>query len=64
MANVLTWEELTKLVSTLDETQAKAYLNYEISTGKRKSFITRLHQRYAKLRDKREREAAINGKLV
>lgn len=63
-AEILTWAVLTETVGDMDETTVKAWLLYEVSTHKRASYITRLHQRYCKLRDAREREELLQGKLI
>jgi hypothetical protein len=60
----MTWEELVAALATMDENTTKAYLNHEISTHKRKSYITRMHQRYCKVRDERERVAVLGGQLL
>jgi len=58
------WKELTSALATMDEPTVRAYLNHENSTHKRKSYLIRLHQRYAGLRDAREREEVLQGALL
>ena len=60
----LNWETLIAQVGQMDENTVKAWINYENSTYKRKSFLTRLHQRYCKLRDARERDELWAGRLL
>jgi len=63
-AGEMTWKELTSALNTMDEATVRAYLNHENSTHKRKSYLIRLHQRYAGLRDAREREEVLKGALL
>ena len=58
------WKELTSALNSMDEPTVRAYLNYENSTHKRKSYLIRLHQRYAGLRDARERDEVLKGALL
>ena len=60
----MTWVELTSALNTMDEQTVRAYLNHENSTHKRKSYLTRLHQRFCTLRDEREREEILKGALL
>ena len=60
----MNWVELTSALGTMDEPTVRAYLNHENSTHKRKSYLIRLHQRYAGLRDAREREEILKGALL
>ena len=47
------WTTLNKDVGKLREDQIKSLINYEVSTKRRDTMIDRLHQRFAKLRNKR-----------
>lgn len=60
----MTWEQLMADISKMKEEELKALINYELSTTRRKSFIERMHQRYSKLRAKRERDNLFNGGLL
>lgn len=56
------WQEMVKVINGLDESQLQTEINVEVSTYRRKAIITRLHQRYTKLRSQRERAGLIAGK--
>jgi hypothetical protein len=60
----LIWKEMTNDLKNMDEATIRAYLNHENSTHKRRSHLIRLHQRYVKLRDAREREEVLKGALL
>ena len=58
--NKITYRSLTgSLVRTLNEQDALKLLKLEQSGGKRKTVMLRLHDRYAKLRNKREKESLL-----
>ena len=46
------------------EYELKSQINFECSTTRRKSYITRMHQRYAKLMTKRVGDELLNGGLL
>lgn len=58
------WLELMKVINGMDEVALQSAINLEVSTYRRKAIITRLHQRFTKLRSQREREALIAGKSL
>ena len=58
------WATLNKDVGKLREDQIKSLINYEVSTKRRPVMIDRLHQRFAKLRSKRERLELKAGGLL
>lgn len=58
------WKEMMKQLPTLTESELATEINTEVSTYRRKAIIERLHQRYAKLRNKREREALVAGETL
>lgn len=60
----LGWEAFIAALSTMDEATVFGLINYEVSTKGRKAYVTRLHQRYCKLRDVRERDELLAGKLI
>ena len=49
------WRRLVEFLPTLREDQVKMLLDHEVANRKRKIFVEYLHQRYNKLRMKRER---------
>ncbi len=50
------WNQFVAEINFMDEDTLKNAINFELANGGSKSIITRLHQRYCKLRNKRERE--------
>ena len=62
--NYLTWADMLKKIPAMNEIELFACLNYELSTSKRKIAITTLHQRYCRLRDRRERVSVLMGDLL
>lgn len=52
---LVSWFKLNKALPELREDQVKSLLDYEVSNGKRKDVILRLHQRFTTLRMNRER---------
>ena len=58
------WATLNKDVGKLREDQIKNLINYEVSTKRRAVMIDRLHQRFAKLRNQRERLELKAGGLL
>lgn len=61
---ITSWKELISVLGTLSEQELKDTINFEVSTYKRKNVIARLHQRYTKLKAKREREELIAGRTL
>jgi hypothetical protein len=58
------WRTLNKMIGNLDENQLRSLINFEVSTYKRQDILTRLHQRFNKLRAARERVEISNGGLI
>lgn len=58
------WRQLISELGSLDEESLRESINFEVSTYKRKSVLSRLHQRYTKLRAKRERQLLIDGEML
>ena len=58
------WRQLIAELGSLDEESLRESINLEVSTYKRKSVLSRLHQRYTKLRAKRERQLLIDGEML
>ena len=54
------WRVFNTLLSHIPEKEVKEMLVYEIKHKKRKSFISRLHQRYNTLKTMREREELMD----
>ncbi len=50
------WATLNKHLPSLTEDQLVTMIKHEIVSGKRKRFVERLHQRFCRLRDRRERD--------
>lgn len=59
-----TWRQMLAVIASMDESQLVTAIILEASTYRRKNIITRLHQRYTRLRAHREREALIEGKSL
>lgn len=64
MLKVGTWEQFIVDLPKLREDQLKVLINYELSTTRRVSFVERMHQRYCKLRNRRERDELMAGGLL
>ncbi len=61
MTNALAnWRDFNALLADIPEQNIKEMLIYEIKHKNRKSFVSRLHQRYNTLRTMREREELMN----
>ena len=60
----LGYNDLVRVLPTLTEDELYSAINYEVSTYQRTLVITRLHQRYSKLRTMRERELLLAGKFL
>lgn len=58
------WEHLHRIIGKLSEDELRQTINYEASTYKRKTLLTRLHQRYTKMRALRERSLLLSGELL
>lgn len=61
---IKTWADMVDRIGGLDEAEVKALLNYEIAKYNRQTIVTRLHQRYCKLRMRREREEIAQGRII
>ena len=59
-----TWREFMLILPTMNEQQLAEAINYEVSTYRRKNYITRMHQRYSRLRADREREQLFNQEIL
>jgi hypothetical protein len=55
------WRELMTKLPEMDEVTLRESINYEASVYKRKAFITRMHQKYSRLRADRERQLLLSG---
>ena len=53
------WSSLTANLNSLDESQVKFLLDYEMENSPRKTFVERLHARYTMLRSQRERAEMV-----
>lgn len=58
------WGKLNNQMSKMSLDDLKMLINYECSTKRRASFIVRMHQRYAKLKNEVERDALLTGGLL
>jgi len=58
------WKEMMSKLPTLNEQELQVAINAEVSTYRRAPVIGRLHQRYAKLRNQRERAQLIAGEIL
>ncbi len=58
------WVDINKALPSLREDQLKELINMERQGKARKAFLDRMHQRYCKLRSKRERAELDGGKLL
>lgn len=58
------WKSLNKGINLLTEEELKNFINYEIATTGRKAILTRLYQRYDKLRGKREMELVLAKEII
>ncbi len=58
------WEKFCESVMKMNEGELKSQINFECSTTRRKSYIIRMHQRYAKLMTKRVGDELLNGGLL
>ena len=57
----LNWTELNVQISGMSEKQVMRMIEVELATHRRASHLTRLHQRFCKLRDARERDEILAG---
>jgi hypothetical protein len=60
----MNWKDLNARLGDMTEAELLGFLNHEVCTSQRATHIVRLHQRYCKLRDAREREEALAGNMV
>lgn len=58
------WKQLHKVLGTMDESALREAINYEVSTYCREAIVRRMHQRYAKLRATRERDALVKREML
>jgi hypothetical protein len=58
------WKETLTKARVMDEKELLTTINFEVSTYARKDVLKRLHQRYNKLRCRREREELLAGGLL
>jgi hypothetical protein len=56
LAALQNWLTLNKALNDFTESELKEMLDYEFDTQKRKTFMKRIHERFCKLRTKREWE--------
>lgn len=59
-----TWAQMMRELPGLDEEALRTLINFEVSTQRRRNFLRRMHQRYAQLRTKRERDQLIAGEIL
>jgi hypothetical protein len=57
-------KHLYETLGTMTEDQLRSAINYEVSTYKRRTLLSRMHSRFAKLRSARERSALIKGEIL
>ena len=57
------WKTLNKYVSEMNEQELLILLNYELAGKRRPTYITRIHERYTRLRANRERQGMFNGMI-
>ncbi len=58
------WREFMATLPNMNEQQLAEAINYEVSTYRREKFITRMHQRYSRLRVDRERKQLLNQEIL
>ena len=58
------WKTLNGGINMLTEEELRNFINYEVSTTARKAILTRLYQRYDKLRGKRELEMVLAKEII
>lgn len=58
------WAKMLKETENMTEDELRALINHEVSTLRRKSYLTRLHQRFSTLRRDRERQQLIEGTIL
>jgi hypothetical protein len=58
------WKSLNAGIDQLDEVEVKMLLDQEMLTTRRVTHITRLHERFTRLRANRERAALMKGNLI
>jgi len=58
---IMSWRHMLEKLPKMDEEMLREAINYEVATYKRKLIITRLHQRYSRLRANRERQLLLSG---
>lgn len=66
-ANVVvikSWNDLIIILPEMDEETLRLAINYEVSVYKRKAVIKKMHQRYAKLFTKRQRDQLLAGEVL
>jgi hypothetical protein len=58
------WDDLHSRLLSFTEEDLRAIINYEVATYRRKTILQRLHMRYCKLRDSRERIMLLAGEVM
>lgn len=58
------WRDMHEKLSEMDEDTLRESINYEASVYKRKAILNRMHQRYCRLRNARERDQLARGELL
>ena len=58
------WKDLMARIGTFNEDELRMAINYEASAYRRRTILNRLHMRYCKLRDAREREEIVSGQRL
>jgi hypothetical protein len=55
------WKEMTNVISTMSEAELREAIITEVQSYNRPTLVLRMHQRFTKVRAKREREAMLAG---
>ena len=59
-----TWMQMMMNLPTMSEDELRTAINFEVATRKRKQFVTRMHQRFSRLRTDRERQQLLDGETM
>jgi len=58
---IMSWRDMLEKLPKMNEDELRGAINYEVATYKRKLIITRMHQKYSRLRADRERQLLLSG---
>jgi hypothetical protein len=61
---IMSWRDMLEKLPKMNEETLREAINYEVATYKRKLIITRMHQRYSRLRADRERKQLLNQEIL